>query len=813
MRISRLLTLGLAVALLGAALPAAAQQGAPVREGLLRGVRVTVVDGGGGTLRAEVPGAGPVADPGALAALTAAPFATGAPAPQPLAAAQAWKVRVTAAGLQRVDAAALAAAGLPGGVAPGALRLRHLGQEVAVEELRDGAGALTELRFYAEPGDRWNSDAVYWLTIEAGAGLRMAQVDAAPTGAAVTTTAIERGVWRASKLYDSRMAGPDGDHHFSADLLGLAPPEAPAVVTATLAPRLPAAGAPTITLMGATAEAGAYTLCARAGAPLAAAGYSPCAGAGQPEAAVAWSGAGTWEEATALPALDPLAPVVSVFNLSERRVHLDAVAWELPVSLELGGAGAQFVGRAGRFGYRLAGLPGGAAVYDLGDPLRPARLLFGGDTFEADAPAPRAYLVAGPGTLQTPTVAAHTPVDLARPLDAEAVYVAPGAFLAALEPLLAHRRAQGLRVAAVATEAIYDTWSHGQVSPEAIRSFLRYAAQSWAVAPTSVTLVGDGTSDPRNYLGRNNTNWVPPYLAEVDPWLGETACEACYAQLDGDSPLSDPLPDLAFGRIPAKSPAEAEALVAKILRYERGGAAGAGRGLVAYVADNTDLGGDFAAAVAASAALQPAGVRIARVVFDPKAPAGDPVREADPLKALARSMGSFNQGAAIVHYVGHGLQFQWGYTGPPLNAGEPTDRQHLLGVFGVDELTNGPRLPVVLSMSCLTASFQIPAFSGTSVDERLVARPDGGAIAAWGSTGLGVAYGHDALQAGFYKALWAAPGRANLGQLTLAGHLELFATKGCCQESLRTFALLGDPLTVPQVRSDLSLVHLPLARR
>jgi hypothetical protein len=206
-------------------------------------------------------------------------------------------------------------------------------------------------------------------------------------------------------------------------------------------------------------------------------------------------------------------------------------------------------------------------------------------------------------------------------------------------------------------------------------------------------------------------------------------------------------------------------------------------------------------------------VRVRRLIYDPKAPAGDPWRERDPLQALARSMDSFNGGAAIVHYVGHGLQFQWGYTGPPLHAGEPTDRQYLFGVFRVDELTNGPRLPVVLSMTCLTGSFQIPAFSGTSVDERLVARADGGAIAAWSSTGLGVLYGHEALQRGFYRALWADPGRATLGALTMAGYLELFATQRCCQESVRTFALLGDPLTAPQVRADLTLTSLPMLRR
>lgn len=803
---NRLLLLGLLAlaALVGASGPAVASQAqSSVREGLLRGKLVTVIDHGGGALSAQVDGS--AADPGSLMAFDTQPFATGAPAPDPTAARTAWKVLISSPGIQSLGAAALDAAGLNlAQVDPATIRLRHRGQELAFEEVRD-AGSLAELRFFVEPGDRWNSEAVVWLTLEPGQGLRMAESEATPRGASVLTTASERGVWRTNAIYESRLPGPDNDHFFSADIRvgapipGEPPPQPEAVtVPLTTATRLPLVeGAVSLTIGGGSISNRPHTVRASIG------------GSTQEHR---WAGGGTWSASLSFPSRGDSARVELLPGADSDSIHLDGVAWELPVSLDLGGRGASFVGQAGRYAYRLAGLPAGAAVYDLSGPGGPARLRFSGDTFEVSPSERRVYLVTGEGTLHSPAVRAHTPADLARPLDATAIYIAPAAFLDALDPLLEHRRAQGLTVAAVTTEAIYDAWGYGEASPDAIRGFLRYAAERWAVAPTSVTLVGDGTSDPRNYLGRGNINWVPPYLAMVDPWLGETACEACYAQLHGDAPLADNLPDLAFGRIPAKSPAEAAALVSKILSYERDRSVRAWRSVVAYIADNPDLGGDFAAAVAESAADLPPGIRAQQVIYDPKASSEDGRRERDPLRALARSMSTFNNGAAIVNYIGHGLQFQWGYTGPPLQPGEPTDRQYLLQVFGVDELTNDGRLPVVLSMSCLTASFQIPASRGTSVDERLVARPDGGAIAAWGSTGLGVLYGHDALQRGFYKALWA-PGEAPLGQLTMAGYLELFTTQRCCQESIYTYALLGDPLTAPQVRADLQLISAPFVRR
>lgn len=792
-----------------------------LREGWLRDQRLGVYAlnpvyvAGDAAFRVEeaealVPGARP-ADASALARLEARPFATGATAPDPIAGGPAWKITVSAHGIQELTAADLAAAGLNLAQAdPATLRLSYQGRDVPLEILRDG-GAPAALRFYAEPGDRWNAAAVFWLTAGRGAGTPMAAREASATDAPLRATVIEQGIWRSNRILESRLPGPDGDHFFSANLRVIPPPNPPDSVVATIAPVLPPNGPLTLTLQGATLRRGNFTLCARAGTPPADPSYRPCDTAGQPEGLAHWSGQGTWSERVSLPAFADQATVWLLPATGADQVHLDGVAWEAPVSLNLRGNGARFVGSAGRFRYQLEGLPSGATVYDVSDPRAPVRLNFAGATFEDNAPTPRTYLVTGPGTLHRPSVAAHEPVEL--PRNAQAVYIAPRAFLEALEPLIAHRRAQGWTVAAVAVEDLYDAWSGGQVHPEAIRSFLRYAAATWETTPIAVVLVGDGTSDPRNYLGRNNRTWLPPYLAMVDPWLGETACETCFVRLQGDDPLQDRTPDMWLGRLPSRSVEETAALVAKILNYERSGLLGGWRARVAYIADNPDIGGDFVLAAEESIALHPRQARITRMYYDPEAQAGDPWRERDPLAALSRTMLAFNNGAAFLNFLGHGLQFQWAYTGPPLQPNAPQDRQYLLGLFEVNDLTNSGRLPVVLALSCLTGAFQTPAFTGTSIDERMVVRSDGGAIASWSSTGLGILYGHDALQRGFYRALWASPQPPALGALTLAGHLELFTASLCCQETGSAFTLLGDPLTVPQVNLGGESLYLPITRR
>jgi hypothetical protein len=142
----------------------------------------------------------------------------------------------------------------------------------------------------------------------------------------------------------------------------------------------------------------------------------------------------------------------------------------------------------------------------------------------------------------------------------------------------------------------------------------------------------------------------------------------------------------------------------------------------------------------------------------------------------------------------------------------------LLHRSDVPQLTNGDRLPVVLSLTCLSSAFQWPSYVGMTIDEALLLSEKGGAVAVWGPTGLGVSYGHDKLQQGFFRTLWSSSEGNDieravpLGALTTAGFRELFTGSVCCQETLLTYALLGDPLTRLRVLLTWR-VTLPLVQR
>ncbi|NTV62634.1 MAG: hypothetical protein HGA65_03730 [Oscillochloris sp.] len=732
-----------------------------------------------------------------------APIVTSAPVPDPLAVGSAWTIRVSQGGLQSLSAAALLSVGLDlSSIDPSRLWLRHQGAAIPIERI-PSSGIPSEIRFYAPmPGDRYNSTDTYWLTVEAAVSPTIEQRSTVYSGSVpCQSTALGRGIWRVNTFYDPRLAGPDSDHFFGSELK---PSDTASPTFRSELPRTTDPTTMTLTVAGASLYDTAHTISVTLNGA---------------QSATSWAGTAVFSRSLSF-ATSAGQATITLLPGNADSIHLDSISWEVPVQLTFAARGATFVGQSGQRCYSLSELPSGAALYDVSQPAAPVRLLFDAQRFEVSASAAQTYLLAGPGTLQTPAVSAHAPVNLVAPLNAQAIYIAPDAFVASLAPLVAQRQAQGYSVAVVRAQAIYDAWSGGQVRPEAIRSFLRYASETWAVKPIAVTLVGDGNIDPHDYLGYGHPSWIPPYLADVDPTLHETACENCFAQLDGDSPLDDWLPDLMIGRLPVKSAAELSQLVQKILNYENASEIGAWRGRSVFLADDNDYDGNakptnnFAAIADQAISELPAGVTTERVYYDP-APSTQPWRVRDSYDAFQRTMGVLDSGAATVSFLGHGLPYQWAYTGAPLSTNVPQDIRYLLNVDYAGILRNGVRLPIVLSLTCLSGQFQIQSFRGTTIDEALVLNPDGGAIATWSSTGEGVLSGHAALQRGFLHTLWSRPAgtAVHLGTLALAGYQELFTSTSCCQESLRTYNLLGDPLTPARVQAGVHEVALPMVAR
>lgn len=270
-------------------------------------------------------------------------------------------------------------------------------------------------------------------------------------------------------------------------------------------------------------------------------------------------------------------------------------------------------------------------------------------------------------------------------------------YFSTVESLKALRESQGLSVAVVDIEDIYDEFSFGNHSPQAVKDFSAYAARSWKKKPRFVLLAGDASFDPKNYMGLGGYDHVPTKL--LDTVYMETASDDWFADFDNDG-----VPELAVGRLPFRNAAEASMMIAKIVGYEQSSPSEE----VLLVADSND-GFDFEQASAELIGTIPTGLKVNQIN-----------RGTDTAAAKSRLMDAVNRGQKLVNYAGHGSVTQW--------------RGNLLVNEDAAQMKNTDRLSVFVMMTCLNGYFDDPALD--SLAESLLKAERGGAVAVWSSSGM-----------------------------------------------------------------------------
>lgn len=360
------------------------------------------------------------------------------------------------------------------------------------------------------------------------------------------------------------------------------------------------------------------------------------------------------------------------------------------------------------------------------------------------------------------------------PTGADYVIITHPDFASALQPLVALRQGQGYSVAVVNVLGIYDTWGDGRVDPQAIRAFLSAAYTGWQPRPTFVILVGDGSYDPRQNT-TTQTTFIPPYLANADPWAGETAADNRYVAVAGP----DFVPDMLLGRLPVQSLAQAQAVVSKIVQYEANAQPSPWNANVLMVSDDRDPAGDFYALNSTSSGFVASPFR--SITLDCPDQDVFPDYKDNCTTTIAQQIHTsllrlWPTGPFLIQYAGHSSWQQWA-------------AERYFHLDDLPALQNSRQPTIVLEMTCFTGAFQRPE---PTLDESLMLLPGNGAVAAWGSTGLGVSTGHDSLSHGFFQAVFKDD-VLTVGQAALAGKLELLRDKSPYLDLLDTFNILGDP--------------------
>jgi hypothetical protein len=328
-------------------------------------------------------------------------------------------------------------------------------------------------------------------------------------------------------------------------------------------------------------------------------------------------------------------------------------------------------------------------------------------------------------------------------------------FIAQLQPLVQLRHSTGLSVDVIDVEDLYDEFTFGLHSPQAIRTFLQRAASSWQRKPHFVLLVGDSSYDPKNYFGQGLNDLVPTKL--IDTLQLETASDDWLADVDGDG-----VADLAIGRLPAGTAADALVMVNKIINYENR-PSDPQRGIL-LVADR-----GFEAASNSVQSLLPPGLPVQTINRS----------NSDDSTVHAEVVEGINQEPRLTNYFGHGSNGVW--TSAPL-----------LSNLDAPSLTNTKHLSVFTMMTCFNGYFQDAV--NDSLSEALL-KSQGGAVAVWASSSLTEPAGQRVIDQEFYRQIFG-PQAPALGDAVRAAK-----QTASDLDVRRTWILFGDPAMRLRVQS------------
>ncbi len=433
-------------------------------------------------------------------------------------------------------------------------------------------------------------------------------------------------------------------------------------------------------------------------------------------------------------------------------------------------------------------------VSTLGEPQRITDGTQNGSSFAFGRATPaneRYLLIQRNKTAAVKSITPYTNRDLRNSSNqADYLIITHPDFENALQPLVAHRQAAcgpnraACTVKLVTTTQIYNEFGAGVMDPQAIRDFTKHAYQNWTTpAPAYLLLVGDATYDPFDYTGGSKDVWLPPWMVDVDLFLGEVPGDHGYVVALGAGD-SDSVPDMHSGRLPVSTAEQTSAIVQKIINYETNATTGDWRRNILLTTDDSpDPAGDFYTLSDHST------IDFTNNMIVTKAYLGQSGYESntDVRNKIVEKM---NEGIVISQYIGHSARTQW--AGEAIWSNSRSD-----GTNDLDLLTSNDRLPVNLPWTCLEGYFILP--DKESLAEDMLRMSDRGIIASFSPTGLDVATGHDALTRRFYKGLFGID--PNTGEqvtpITQLGPLTTYSKTAIINTSydrmLYTYMYLGDP--------------------
>ncbi len=494
-----------------------------------------------------------------------------------------------------------------------------------------------------------------------------------------------------------------------------------------------------------------------------------------------------------------------------------AVGWlnyiELNARRELSfaGAGSQFqfrdsrsVGTSNISRYTISNINSSTAVWDVTDPINVLnqQMEVSGNNASFTLPSDLLHqfvAVNGTGYFNARAVGKVENQNLHGLPQTQMIILTHPNFLAAANELADfHRTHDHLSVMVVTNEQVYNEYSSGAPDVAAVRDFMKMfydRSISTFDLPQYLLLMGDASYDNKDRLP-SNTNYVLSYESKESlVWISSYISDDFFGFLDENegqwNPSDNDLLDIGVGRLPVKSPAEAAAVVKKIITYaspdpavlstvqcqQQGNSVfGDWRNLVSFVGDDQDGNTHFnnSQQLADTVRSNYPSYNVDKIYLDAykqeTTPGGQ--RFPDARKAIVDRV---QRGTLLMCYIGHGGEVGWAH-------------ERVLEVEDINNWTNSKSLAAFLTATCEFSRVDDPA--RTSAGELVLLNPNGGGIGLFTTSRLALAGSNQTLALAFFKHFFEP---INGKMPTMGDVFEQTKIDIGISLNTRNFLLLGDP--------------------
>jgi len=355
-------------------------------------------------------------------------------------------------------------------------------------------------------------------------------------------------------------------------------------------------------------------------------------------------------------------------------------------------------------------------------------------------------------------------------------------FLIQAEQIANFHSEEGLSVAVVTPQQIYNEFSSGSQDIIAIRDFLRMLYERAVIPadmPKYLLLFGDGSFDNKSRI-TGNTNFIPTYQTpnSVDI-IGSLVSDDYYGLLDANegSWAGTEYLDLAIGRLPVKSVQEANNVVNKILNYNTPASMNEWRNKVVFIGDDEDNNTHMSQSNSCAGQVEIGykSFNVDKIYLDAfqqeSTPGGSRYPEVN--QAINETV---DKGSLIVNYTGHGGE-----------AGLAHER--VLTISDINNWSNTSGFPLFVTATCEFSRFDDP--NRTTAGEMVLLNPSGG-IALFTTVRLVFSAPNFVLNTSFYNEIFTKTNNEypTMGEAFMrVKNLNINAS----QFNNRNFTLLGDP--------------------